>query len=197
MLSNQSSELRSGHQRQKSTPLDCGAGARAPYIPITYSSQQQSHRRGLSLDHSMFAHEIMTATSPGSGVVSTNQGLYEQQHMRETQMQGPTRPGHQSITSEHELEDIFTPQLVNGDDFSKANHDIERSFREFEQLGFDLNSECSTELYLNTGTGTDLGELEHQHNTSSSYHPPQTPRKQTVRGMSQNISFIGSMADWE
>ena len=189
MLSSQSSELRTGHQRQNSTPVHSVVATKAPYIPVTYNNQYQSHRKGLSLDHSLCANDMPASTNTGNNTATTNQGIYEQQQMRETQTPRLSRPGHQSHSSEHNLEDLLTRYLACDGDIDKASHDVERNFRDFGPPGFDPNSPSSIGTFLESRPGPNLAEIEQLYQFGISYGLPQTPRKQTVRGMLRNMRF--------
>ena len=172
MLSSQFTGPQCHHKRQNSTPVASGVPMGAPYAPVLYHQHQTGHRRGLSLDQSMYAGNS-APTTPSNGTVSIDQGTNQQQDMRATQMRGPARPGHHHNASEgtqklsNEIKDFSnTPQPQNDVGY-------------FGTFGLEAGYPADPQCMVEDSAMLSLGGSMH---TSNVQNIPQTPRKQFAQG---------------
>ena len=94
MLSNHNPDLYTQHRRTNSTPTPRHVAPKVSIPPADPTLQQGSHRRGLTIDQSMFCS---IPAQQDNGPVYTNQGPQAQYTIRETQQHAMARPGQHTI----------------------------------------------------------------------------------------------------
>ena len=165
MLSSQSPRTPIKHERQMSMPSTHPLETDSSYFPAPYNSgfnqpSATSHRRGTSLDQSMRPQD--STIDPGTGILSTNQGSYEQQRMRETQMHGLPRPGQ------------FTP-LDNIFEDPSTGEQPAKGFGLFGSIGYD-------DSFGSGFSPTFSPAIPQSIQNHTTYSRPRTPENQILKG---------------
>ena len=144
MLSTEISKSTQKHNRTNSTPLSCHTTAMAFITPATPSHQHGLHRRGLTIDESIYSQTRHNNTQK-TETVSTNHGTQGHQSAG-TQQQDLARPGHQNISMMNNINDrnnhnLFSTPHITFEDDPFGTHIQQQSdiFENYDQHVFSEN----------------------------------------------------------